>query len=249
MDGRGITFTSRRVADGPQVLWTSRDHRYRRKNTMRVTNPSNDTMSDRIRTFCEISEYRHYRHTRRTKLEGSNPTSTRVRRDLTLGACRPDAAHRGPAYGATLEAARSADSARTGHRAPKHAGSAYKTSYTQRFLTPGSASLPEGRTEPTPICQVHTAPSVQLSCGAIGGPVFSESATNDREAMAHSQHPSKQRHKHRVCDHGFTACAKHVSSDHVAVTKARTRKRCANTDRTLYHETQLHRGRVLHAET
>ena len=161
-------------ADGPQVLWTSRDHRYQGENTMRVTNPSNDTMSDRIRSFCEIPEYRHYRHTRRTKLEGSNPTSTRVRRDLTPGACQPDAAHRGPAYGATLEAARSADSARTGHRAP-NAGLAYKTSYTQRFLTPGSASLPEGRTEPTPICQVHTAPSVQLSCGAIGGPVFSES--------------------------------------------------------------------------
>ena len=141
---------------------------------MRVTNRPNATMSDRIRTFCEITEYHHYRHTRRTKLEGSNPTSTRVRRDPTLGACQPDAAHRGPAYGATLEAARSADSART-DIGPQNAGLAYKTSYTQRFLTPGSASLPEGRTEPTPICQVHTAPSVQLSCGAIGGPVFSES--------------------------------------------------------------------------
>ena len=65
--------------------------------------------------------------------------------------------------------------------------------------------------------------------------------------MAHSQHPSKQRQKRHVCDHGFIACAKHVSSDHVAVTKARTRKRRANADRT--HETQLHRGRVLHVET
>ena len=146
---------------------------------MRATFRKIHTMRDKIRTFGEMPEYRHYRQIRRTKLEGSNPTSTRVRRDPTLGACRPDAALRGPAYGATLEAARSADSART-DIGPQNAGLAYKTSYTQRFLTPGSASLPEGRTEPTPICQVHTASSVQLSCGAIGGPVFSESVTGSQ---------------------------------------------------------------------
>ena len=141
---------------------------------MRVTNRPNATMSDRIRTFCEISEYRHYRHTRRTKLEGSNPTSTRVRRDLTPGACQPDAAHRGPAYGATLEAARSADSARTGHRAQNTLVWLIRPATTQRFL-PGFGVSPRGAHRAHPDLSVPTAPSAHLSCGAIGGPVHSKS--------------------------------------------------------------------------
>ena len=172
----------RRQERSALVPWTSRDQRYQRHITEWVTNPQIRTMWHRILTVSEIPEYRHNHQFRRRTLDGSDPTPTRVNQDLTPGACRTATAHCGPAYGASSEAARSADSARTGHRAQNTLVWLIRPATTQRFL-PGFGVSPRGAHRAHPDLSVPTAPSAHLSCGAIGGPVHSKSVPRcDRAA-------------------------------------------------------------------
>ena len=135
---------------------------------MRVTFRKIRTMRVEIRQFGETPEYRHYRYIRRRATENfceSDATPTRTRRALTLGACRTDTAHRGPAYGASLEAARPADSARTEHRVQNTLVRLIRPAIPA-LPHPGFGDLPRGAHRAHPNLSARTAPSAHLSCGA-----------------------------------------------------------------------------------
>ena len=148
---------------------TLRDrHWYQGKSTMRVTFRQIRTMRVKIRPFGEMPESRHYRQIRRRTTENfceSDATPTRIRRALTLGACRTDTAHRGPAYGASLEAARPADSARTEHRVQNTLVRLIRPAIPA-LPHPGFGDLPRGAHRAHPNLSARTAPSAHLSCGA-----------------------------------------------------------------------------------
>ena len=144
---------------------------------MRATFRKIHTMRDKIRTFGEMPEYRHYRQIRRRTPASfceSDTTPTRIRRTLTLSACRTDTAHRGPAYGASLEAARSANSARIEHRVQNTLVPLIRPAIPT-LPHPGFGVSPRGAHRAHPDLSSHTAPSAQLSCGAIRGPVLTKS--------------------------------------------------------------------------
>ena len=132
------------------------------------------TMWMKIRTLGEVPEYHHYRQIRRLRPDKSDSTSTRVRQSPTLGACQPEAAHRGPAYGATREAARSADSARTQRQTQNTLVWLIRPAVTQCFL-PRLGVSRKGAHRVHPNLSIRTAPSAHLSCGATRGPVLAKS--------------------------------------------------------------------------
>ena len=148
---------------------TLRDHqRYQGKSTMRPTFRKIHTMRHKIRTFGEMPKYRHYRQIRRrstASFSESDTTPTRTRRALTLSACRTDTAHRGPAHGASLEAARSANSARIEHRVQNTLVPLIRPAIPA-LPHPGFGVSPRGAHRAHPNLSTRTAPSAHLSCGA-----------------------------------------------------------------------------------
>ena len=174
MDRRENTSRLAEAPAVPPVPWTQRDRRYPGRRTQRMRNRQISTMWIKIRTLGEVPEYHHYQQFRRLRPDKSDSTSTRVRQPLTLGACHPDTAHRGPVHGATREAARSADSARTQRQTQNTLVWLIRPAVTQCFL-PRLGVSRKGAHRVHPNLSIRTAPSAHLSCGATRGPVLAKS--------------------------------------------------------------------------